>query len=63
MDHNGERTVMEVKDLKTVEKDHLRTVLAQTSWDLEKAARLLEISLPSLKRKMTEHKLRPRDEQ
>lgn len=52
---------MEVKALREVEKDHLRAVLAQTSWDLEKAARLLEVSLPFLKRKITEHGLRERD--
>ncbi|MCF8062583.1 MAG: hypothetical protein K9M82_08720 [Deltaproteobacteria bacterium] len=54
---------MEVKALREVEKDHLRAVLAQTSWDLEKAARLLEVSLPFLKRKITEHGLRTRDRQ
>jgi DNA-binding NtrC family response regulator len=52
---------MEVKALREVEKDHLRAVLAQTSWDLKKAARLLEVSLPILKRKITEHALRDHD--
>ncbi|MGD8389722.1 MAG: helix-turn-helix domain-containing protein [Desulfobacteraceae bacterium] len=54
---------MEVKALREVERDHLRVVLAQTSWDLEKAARLLEISLPFLKRKITEHGLREREKE
>lgn len=53
---------MKVKALKEVERDHLRVVLAQTSWNLEKAARLLEVSLPFLKRKITEHGLRAHDE-
>ena len=58
----GSAMGMEVKSLREVEKDHLRAVLVQTSWDLEKAARLLEVSLPFLKRKITEHGLRTRVE-
>jgi DNA-binding NtrC family response regulator len=40
-----------------VEKRHLADVLQRTNWDLEKASRLLQISLSQVKRKITEHGL------
>lgn len=52
---------MERKTLKEREKDHLLQVLKQTSWDVEKAARLLKIPLSQVRRKITEHGLKPRD--
>jgi len=48
---------MEIKTLKEREKEHLLKVLQLTSWDLEKAARLLKISISKLKRKIWEHGL------
>jgi DNA-binding NtrC family response regulator len=53
---------METKTLKELEKDHIQYVLDQTSWDLEKTAGLLKISLSLLKRKIKEHGLKPLDD-
>jgi transcriptional regulator with PAS, ATPase and Fis domain len=43
---------MEIKTLKEHEKEHLLTILRLTSWDIGKAAHLLKISIPKLKRKI-----------
>lgn len=43
---------MEIKSLKTKEKELLETVLAKTHWNLEKTSRLLEISVSQIKRKI-----------
>jgi DNA-binding NtrC family response regulator len=48
---------MEIKTLKEHEKEHLLTILRLTSWDIGKAAHLLKISIPKLKRKIWEHGL------
>lgn len=46
---------MEIKTLKEHEKEHLLKILQLTSWDLEKAARLLKIDISQLRRKIREH--------
>ena len=43
---------MELKTLKTIEKEHLQTVLEKTDWDLEKTAQLLKIHVSQVKRKI-----------
>ncbi len=48
---------MEIKSLKESEKDHLSTVLDKTHWDLEKASRLLKISLQEVKSKIKKYKI------
>jgi len=45
------------KTLKEREKEHLEDVLEKTGWDLEKTARLLQISLSEVKQKVMEHGL------
>ena len=49
---------MKIKTLKEREKEHLKNVLEKTRWDLEKAARLLQIPLSQVKRKIREHGLK-----
>jgi len=44
-----------MKTLREREKEHLQKVLELTHWDLEKASRLLEVSLKQVKRKIREH--------
>ncbi|MBN2124264.1 MAG: hypothetical protein JW821_08220 [Deltaproteobacteria bacterium] len=46
---------MKIKPLKEKEREHLQEVLKRTDWDLDKAARLLQIPLPQVKRKIREH--------
>lgn len=48
---------MEIKTLKEQEKEHLVKILKMTSWDLEKASRLLKIPISNLKRKIWKHDL------
>jgi len=48
---------MKTKTLKELEKEHLQGVLKIACWDLEKAARLLQIPLAQVKRKIREHDL------
>lgn len=48
---------MNIKTLKEREKEHLEDVLEKTGWDLEKTARLLQISLSEVKHKIMEHGL------
>ncbi len=50
---------MDVKTLKELEKEHLRTVLEKTGWNIEKAARLLRISVSQVKRKIRTQGLKP----
>lgn len=50
---------MDVKTLKEFEKEHLRTVLEKTGWNMEKASRLLKISVSQVKRKIRTHGLQP----
>jgi DNA-binding NtrC family response regulator len=48
---------MKIKSLKESEKEHLLNVLTTTHWDLDKASRLLKISLPRLKSKIKAYDL------
>lgn len=48
---------MKIKSLKESEKEHLKTVLEKTHWDLSKTSRLLKISLQQLKSKITTYGL------
>jgi len=50
---------MDVKTLKELEEEHLRTVLEKTGWNIEKASRLLKISVSQVKRKIRTHGLKP----
>ena len=50
--------MQKIKTLKDKEKELLDQVLVKTGWDLEKASRLLEISLPQLKKKIRSHGLK-----
>lgn len=50
---------MEVKTLKEIEEEHVRTVLEKTGWNIEKASRLLKISVSQVKRKIRAHGLTP----
>ena len=55
------RTVQDhrkTKTLKDIEKEHIRTVLSQTGFNIRKAAGLLGITRPSLYRKITEFELK-----
>ena len=52
---------MPIQTLRDKEKELLETVLSKTDWDLEKASRLLQISLTQVKKKIREHGLRPSD--
>jgi DNA-binding NtrC family response regulator len=51
-------TVQGIKTLSDKEKELLQKVLAKTDWDLEKASRLLQIPLLTLKQKIREHGLK-----
>jgi len=44
---------MKIKSLKESEKDHLSAVLNKIHWDLEKASRLLKITLQQVKYKIS----------
>ena len=46
---------MEIKTLSELEKEHIRKVLKVTDGDIEKAALLLQITVPQLKRKIRAH--------
>lgn len=52
---------MKIKTLKEREKEHLKEVLEKTNWDVEKAARLLQIPLSRIRRKISEHGLKKPD--
>lgn len=52
---------MPIQTLRDKEKELLETVLSKTDWDLEKASRLLQISLTQVKKKIREHGLLPSD--
>jgi len=43
---------MEIKSLKSKEKELLEAVLAKTHWNLEKTSRLLKVSVSQIKRKI-----------
>ena len=43
---------MEIKSLKSKEKELLEAVLEKTHWDLEKTSRLLKISVSQINRKI-----------
>lgn len=43
---------MEIKSLKSKEKELLEAVLEKTHWNLEKTSRLLKISVSQIKRKI-----------
>ena len=47
--------MQKIKTLKDKEKELLEQVLTKTGWDLDKASRLLKISLPQVKKKIKEH--------
>jgi len=46
---------MVIKTLSELEKEHIRKVLKVTDWNIEKAALLLQITVPQLKRKIRVH--------
>ena len=46
---------MGIKTLSELEKEHIRKVLKVTDWHIEKAALLLQITVPQLKRKIRVH--------
>ncbi len=50
---------MNLKTLREIEKEHLLTVLEKTNWDIDKASRLLKISVSRVKRKIRKHGLIP----
>ena len=54
---------METESLKIKEKELILKVLTKTGWDLEKASRLLRISLSLLKRKIRENGIEKPDSQ
>jgi DNA-binding NtrC family response regulator len=43
---------MEIKSLKSKEKELLEAVLEKTHWNIEKTSRLLKISVSQIKRKI-----------
>lgn len=47
--------MQKIQTLKDKEKELLERVLTKTGWDLQKASRLLKISLPQVKKKIREH--------
>ncbi len=47
--------------LKSKERELIKEVLNKTGWDLDKASRLLKISLARVKRKIVEHGLKRPD--
>jgi len=49
-------------DLRTVEEDHIRRVLRHTKWNKLHASRILNISRPTLDRKIREYGLQPPDD-
>jgi DNA-binding NtrC family response regulator len=49
---------MNLKTLKQRENEHLQTILEKTSWDLKKAAYLLQIPVTNVKSKIMEHGLK-----
>ena len=53
---------MRIKTLRDKEQELLEEVLTKTNWNLEKASRLLQISLPQVKKKIREHSLQKPDE-
>ncbi|MCF8128783.1 MAG: helix-turn-helix domain-containing protein [Deltaproteobacteria bacterium] len=52
-------STMDLKTLKEIEREHLLTVLEKTGWNIEKASRLLKISVSQVKRKIQTHGLMP----
>jgi transcriptional regulator of acetoin/glycerol metabolism len=50
---------MDLKTLKEIEEEHLRTVLEKTGWNIDKTSRLLKISVSQVKRKIRMHGLTP----
>ncbi len=53
---------MRIKTLRDKEQELLEEVLTKTDWNLEKASRLLKISLSQVKKKIREHGLQKPDE-
>ncbi len=49
--------VMEIKSLKSKEKELLEAVLAKTHWNLEKTSRLIKISVSQIKRKIKAYEI------
>jgi DNA-binding NtrC family response regulator len=49
--------VMEIKSLKSKEKELLETVLGKTHWNIEKTSRLMKISVSQIKRKIRAYDL------
>jgi transcriptional regulator with GAF, ATPase, and Fis domain len=47
----------EIKTLQDKEHELLKKVLCKTAWDLDKAARLLQIPLSQVKKKIRQHGL------
>lgn len=48
---------MRIKTLQELEKDQIRTVLKETHWNMQKTARLLQITLSQLKRKIQKYEI------
>lgn len=53
---------MRIKTLRDKEQELLQEVLTKTDWNLEKASRLLQISLSQVKKKIRQHGLQKPDE-
>lgn len=53
---------MKIKTLRAKEHELLEEVLTKTGWNLEKAARLLQISLAQVKRKIRQHDMQKPDQ-
>jgi len=49
---------MEIKSLKSKEKELLESVLVKTHWNLEKSSRLLKISVSQIRRKIKAYEIR-----
>ena len=52
-------SAMDLKTLKEIEEEHLRTVLEKTGWNIDKTSCLLKISVSQVKRKIRMHGLTP----
>lgn len=49
---------MEISTLKAKEREHIAGVLSSTAWDIDRSARLLQVSPSRLRRKIREHGLK-----
>jgi transcriptional regulator with GAF, ATPase, and Fis domain len=51
---------MEIKSLKSKEKELLEVVLVKTHWNFEKTSRLLKITVSQIKRKIKAYDIKQR---